>query len=415
MPGNHAKLAPSASKRWMNCTASPLYVAALIDAGTIVADQSSKYAEEGTEAHDWASKLLLGQVKPSGIPEDFRPHIVEYARVCAECDYKAGPRSVRMVEQKVPLFYSPEETGTMDYGIVRVLKCGTVEGIHIRDLKYGAGVPVDAEENTQLAIYAMSWILDLEDWWAPIPDHVPVSIGIHQPRYRGDDSLKVWETTVGDLRDFCSPIRLTAMCIKEAGEGDQECKDALEFKPSADVCQFCPAKGVCKARLEATFEQFPGDVISLDLMSNLDLPDLETVPLETVVAIWRHRKDIGKYLENAGEFLTALALAGNPAPGTKLVGGRDGNRDWKDELEAEKVLKPYVPENELWTRTLISPAKAEVHLKPAIGKPAMEAKMLKLVTRAAGKTVLAEAEDKREEVRPAVSQFTMITDEEEND
>src|SRR4029079_12509676 len=129
------------------------------------------------------------------------------------------PDSIRMVESKIPLFYSPDENGTVDYLYARVGLNGEIEEIFIRDLKFGSGVPVDAEENTQLAIYAWSVILLLANLLGDIPGHVPVSIGIHQPRYRDDENVKLWHTSVGELEAFCDPIGDTANRIFESEDG----------------------------------------------------------------------------------------------------------------------------------------------------------------------------------------------------
>lgn len=409
MPGLHAKLSPSASKRWLNCTASPHYVTALITQGTIKGEQTSKYAEEGTEAHDWASRLLTGDIPLSAVPENFRPHVADYFRVCEECEDDSGEDSLRLVETKVPLFYSPEESGTVDYAYLAITG-GKPTGLFIRDLKYGVGMPVDAEENTQLAIYAQSLIADLSQWWGVVPGHVPVSIGIHQPRYRGDEPLKLWDTTVKDLADFCKPITKAARLISRATSHED-----LTFAPSAEVCQWCPAKAVCKERAAHDFTGFPVDIFGLNLLTNLDMPPIETVSLETLVSVWKHRKDISKWIENAEEHLTYLATAGTPAEGTKLVQGREGNRAWKDEVLAEKNLARYIKQGTLWKKSLISPAVAEKELKAAgVAKPAVEATMVKLTERAAGKEVLTTADDRREEVRPAITSFSVITDKEED-
>lgn len=407
MPGLHAKLAPSASKRWLSCTASPLYIQALIQAGKIKGDGETVYSREGTEAHDWAAKLLNGNIQATDIPKDFRPHIQEYARVCAECEEGMGDASLRLVETKVPLFYSLDEEGTVDYSLMRMDKKGRAEELFVRDLKYGAGVPVDAEENTQLAIYAHSLILDLKSWWGSIPGHTPVSIGIHQPRYQGDDPLKLWEITVDELAEFCADITRVAKGISRARSIDE-----LQFSPSPEVCQFCPAKDLCQPRFDFAFTEL-ASINGLDLMKDLDLPEVETVPLETRVAIWKHRKDIVKWLDSAEESLTAMAVAGNPAPGTKLVQGRAGNRAWKDTEASEKFLVRHLKDDAYKPQEILSPAKAEAALKSVMDKKTIEAHMQKLTERPEGKEVLTVEEDSRPAVRAAVDHFSVLTDEDE--
>lgn len=422
MPGKHAKLAPSSSKRWLSCTASPAYITSLVEQGLVQeGGKDSVYAQEGTEAHDWAGKVLLGQCKLEKVPKNFRPHIAAYVAVCMECEEGAGRKSQRLVEQKVPLFYSPEDTGTVDYAFLKMDKKGNPVGLYIRDLKYGQGVPVAAEENTQLAIYAQSLIEEHESFWDDLPPHLPVSIGIHQPRYEGDENLKLWEISVGELRDFCRGIRYTATLIRrrmgeempEPEEGSEEYYDLteLEFVPSYDNCQFCPAKAICKARAEDAF----GDMMSLDDLDSIDetiSTPMETLPVHTLVALYAKKKQIVSFLEGTEEYLTQLAHAGKAAPGTKLVKGRDGNRAWRDEEAAATVLETYLGDD-AWERKLLGPAKVEKALKPIVSKPAVEKLMMDHTQRSEGRPVLALESDSRPEIAGGVDEFDVITDEED--
>jgi hypothetical protein len=143
----HARLAPSASERWMHCTAS-------VEACAGIKDSGSEYATEGTQAHDYAEAVLSGKLPIEKVPEDFRPHVKFYTDHCQKL---IQPGMVAYVESKVPLFYSPEDTGTVDFAVA------SEDVVRIRDLKYGAGVLVDAQDNPQLAIYAISLIRDLRE------------------------------------------------------------------------------------------------------------------------------------------------------------------------------------------------------------------------------------------------------------
>lgn len=412
MPGKHAKLAPSSSKRWLSCTASPGYISSLVAQGLIKeGGKDSVYSLEGTEAHDWASKVLLGGISFSHVPLDFRPHIEEYVKVCMDCEAGAGNSSLRLVEAKVPLFYSPDDTGTVDYAFLKKDKKGNPVCLYIRDLKYGKGVPVDAVENTQLAIYAQSLIEEHEQFWDELPADLPVSIGIHQPRYEGDENLKLWEITVGELRNFTNEIGYVANMILSAEEGVEASQDQLLFTPSYDNCQFCPAKAICKARAEDAM----GDMMSLDDLDSIDdtvTTPVESVPVQTLVALWAKKKQITSFLEGVEQYLTSMANSGRKAPGTKLVKGRDGNRAWRDEEEAATVVEEYLGED-AWERKLASPAKVEKALKHIVSKPTVEMIMTNHTQRSEGRPVLALESDKREEVGGSVDDFDVITDEED--
>ena len=69
MPGNHALLAPSSSAMWLECTPSAMKNAA-------VADTSSSYAQQGTDAHtlcEYKVKKALGH-RVRDPTEDLRQH-----------------------------------------------------------------------------------------------------------------------------------------------------------------------------------------------------------------------------------------------------------------------------------------------------------------------------------------------------
>lgn len=394
---SHALLAPSSSHRWMHCTASPLLVEELAREGKILRDKETVYSLEGTTAHEWAAKVLEKKCKLSDVPEDYRGPVGIYVNICKALSKGA---SITLVEQKAPLFYSRKETGTMDFAAVHK------RHIDIRDYKHGQGVPVDAVENTQQAIYGLSLIRDLESWYGEIPDHMTITLGIVQPRYRGDDIEKIWETTVGELNEFCADITVTARRIMKANSSDE-----LEFKPSAEVCQFCPAKSVCPARVNAAFEHMPFDVSAVELFENLDMPAIESLGLEQLAALLRNKKQITTFLENAEEHLTAIANSGKKVPGMKLVIGRQGNRAWVDENKVITKLKklgiePYAP------REVVSPKVAEDALKEH-GEGSKEAKAVvdALTSRSEGKPHLVPEEDKRPAIGGDVSLFEIVTDE----
>ena len=394
MPGAHAKLAPSASKRWMNCTASPGYIQALKDGGARIIDRDSVYSIEGTQAHEWATLALTG-TPDDQIPEEFRPHVIAYRDACLSASKGKG---IQLIESKVPLFYAPDETGTVDFG--KALTTGkAIHQIVIRDLKYGQGVPVDAVENTQLAIYAMSFIADLEAWYGHVADHAVVDIGIHQPRYVGDEPLKLWELSVGELREFCGPIQATADRIFSTEDYRE-----LEFHASEGVCQFCPAAAICKKKAETAFG-------NIDLFVNMDLPEVEKVETDEIVSIWKNRAAIVNWLNQAEEHLTRLLVGGERVEGLKLVQGREGNRKWKDEKVAEKALVKLLDDKAFAPRQLVSPSKAE-ELAPKEDKKTVENLVRSLVTRSEGKPVVVDSKDKREEYVPAATAFEVLSDDE---
>ena len=172
-----------------------------------IKDKGSVYADEGTQAHDWAEKVLSGRILIDEVPEDFRPHVAFYVN---HCESLLKPGFTRYVESKVPLFYSPQDNGTMDFAAV------SDDVVRVRDYKHGAGVLVDAVDNPQLAIYALSLIRDLHG--SMLYEFHPatlVDIGIVQPRHHADNPIRLWVISLADLEKFCEEIEYRAIQIRE--------------------------------------------------------------------------------------------------------------------------------------------------------------------------------------------------------
>lgn len=422
---SHARLSPSSSKRWTTCTASIGYIEANTD--RIPGDGSSRYSDEGTEAHDWSEKVLNGEIKDSEVPEHFAPAL-EYVAHCRAL-IEENPHSESFIEYEAALFYETETvekerngetvmalpSGTVDFALI------TEEKIIIRDLKYGAGVLVEAEGNTQLAIYAMSIIKELQDegFYSFAPD-TAISLGIVQPRYRGDEPVKTWELSLAELEHFCEEITEAVNYIKA---------NDVVFEPSEDACRWCPAKGFCAARARELSEAFEPE--GIDVLA--DLPDLskedKKLPTverigkllphigaeledETLVAIYAKEKAIRAFLSDIGDYLEERALAGDPAEGTKLVLGRAGNSAWTDEEAAEKLIRQELKLEERTNRKLISPTQAREKLKEVLENRTRFRNLFEsLVTRSEGKKVLALASDKRPAVESAIDDLPMLEEE----
>lgn len=218
----HARLSPSGSKRWINCTASIGYIEA--NSHRISGDGSSSYSNEGTQAHEYAEQYLNGLIGLDDIPNDFQMPLGVYFNHLRELIVD-NPKGEILIEREAPIFYEPDEiekerdgkivmerpTGTVDFALV------TDDKIVIRDLKYGQGVAVDAEDNSQLAIYAMSIIRELqEDGLYDFDQSTVVDIGIVQPRYRGDEPVKTWVITLAELDTYCMDIETAVRIIKKS-------------------------------------------------------------------------------------------------------------------------------------------------------------------------------------------------------
>ena len=110
------------------------------------------------------------------------------------------------------------------------------------DYKNGSGVPVEAEENSQMKLYALGAL----DTYRPIfGDSVhAVHLSIVQPNAGG---IKEWDTAVEALLAWGEKVVKPAAALAWAGQGD--------YCPGP-WCEssFCPAKARCTARARKLLE-----------------------------------------------------------------------------------------------------------------------------------------------------------------
>ena len=239
MPGKHAKLSASGSKRWMECPGS-IVLEGLFD------EQTSEYAEEGTRAHSVAETRLRAYLHPQNgkLAEDVQTlkeatdpemwaYVGRYVEYCADlCDtLRMKYRVIRAyVEQRVNFSaWVPGGFGTVDFCVL-----GGDE-LHVIDLKYGKGVPVSAVDNPQPRLYALGVLSELGTIWDNLKT---VTTHIFQPRL---NAISTEELQVDELLDWG---RAEVKPKAKRAAGMTRC-----FAPGTH-CKFCRARATCKARAE---------------------------------------------------------------------------------------------------------------------------------------------------------------------
>lgn len=445
----HARLSPSDSKRWTQCTASIAYQEA--NAHRVRKDDGSVYASEGEEAHEWAAKVLLKQITIEEVPElgmlgnDLRLHVRSYVDYCLA----AIPQGASYeVEVQVPLFFQPEQTGTCDFA------CITDDRIVILDYKHGAGVLVSSHENTQLACYAFSLVKLFEDLYAFGPE-TEIVIQAFQPRHREGAEQKPWVVTLADLSTFCNDIEYRAMQARNAADRvrakigspgrDVSPEEILEAAPGAKFhpeegdggsCRWCACKAFCAKRLAASLEDLDLPGLPADQMLEL-MPDLtkEERKLDTedridvvakglglfsrefltedyLVRLYAKTKAIKAFLDDVEEHLEGRLLDGHTIAGVKLCEGRSGNREWTSEEQADTFLSGQkISSDDRYTRKLISPTQAEKLLKDKELSARAKTRWSQLVTRSSPKQVIALESDKRPAILPSVASLPDLSEE----
>tara|TARA_R110000796_G_scaffold251769_1_gene383955 strand:+ start:18454 stop:19707 length:1254 start_codon:yes stop_codon:yes gene_type:complete len=390
----HYPLGASGAKTWRGCKGSYNYINWEKSFGNIPERTDTPWSLEGTTAHKYAEDYLTGAIKKEDIPEEFWEHLEGYCNFAQSLTTMNGGECITMNEQQVPYWYEPSKHGTLDYGVV----AEDASELAILDLKYGAGVYVSATDNDQGAIYAISLIKQLEQDGYVFADDAKVTIYIYQPRHReftGEPDS--WETTYRELMDFAIDIEADYQASLTAAVTD--------LTPSNDACRFCEARIICNARTAHMFDEVP-DEANLLAPANHDgptLPAITTLNDASRVAIFKHHKEITKWMNDVvADSLTRIEQ-GDEIEGLKSVDGNQGNRSWGDNAKAVDIfLRAKIPhvKDRYKPRVLVSPAQAEKALKQ-INKPLKEqskrfqTRWDELITRKPGSPTLTLADDEK--------------------
>jgi hypothetical protein len=402
----HYEWGASAAKQWRGCHGSVAFTRIKQAEGVIPDDNSTEWSREGTEAHNWADKALKGEIEDNQIPTSFFEHLIGYLELALDLAAENGGEVYN--EQQVPYFYNPDKTGTLDYAVV------SAERVDILDLKYGVGVYVAAEDNDQLAIYALSLMKQFDEDDYQFTDATVVRMHIYQPRHRDFDGVpEIWETTYRDLLDFAIDIEADYHASKAASPDD--------LRPSKSACQFCDARRVCGKRVIDLFDGIPDELNPL-----VGDPDVAkaagAITNEVRVRIFEKHKEIAKFFADIVDDTTALIEQGKLAIAElKVVDGGKGNRKWGDnEEEADKLLRKIPAADRYQPKKLISPAQVEKVLKKS-GLPLEKQstrfrnRFIELIQQSDGKPVLALASDPRKARTPTLTVFDDETEVAEDD
>lgn len=373
---DHALLSASGAHRWLACPPSAKLEEQF-------PDTTSDAAREGTLAHelaelkvrnyfyttDFGKRKLNAAVKKlqkKDLWQDemmgYTDQYLDYIKVVAMAGRIQG---TAVIEKKVDFGrWAPGGFGTAD--------CLLLKGnqLHVIDFKYGKGVPVSAEENPQMMLYA----LGARDMYGILYHFDEFHLHIIQPRI---DNVSEWTCTEEELLEFGSYVKeRSALAIDGAGE----------FRPGESQCRFCRARSRCAARAEHNVKlAFSPDLGKKPpLISNGQMG--EYLRLGAGVARW---------LAELKDCALAECLAGNEVPGWKAVEGRSA-REWTDMDAAFEVLEKsgVAPEEMLWERKPLTLAQVE----KMIGKKDFQDTVGSYVAVRRGKPALVQEADSREAI-----------------
>lgn len=382
---DHARFAPSAAERWINCPDS-------LRAQEGIADIPSAAALEGTQCHEAAAEILQGASfdrATRGLTEAQVLLVAEYVDAIKgkfDALKRQDPNARLIVERRMraPDIH-PEYHGTGDTLMV-------AKGVlHVDDLKCG-WKPVavrypDGRLNAQLASYVLLALAELgvtvSPWLFNPEDHgfKRILLTVHQPRvYDRPDQTRV---TVEELREF---LAIILAAIERVEDGDRT------RKADPSWCKYCLAKGRCPT-LRGEANRRAGD----------DFRGVENLSLDQAVTLLQEADWLEAQVKGARESVYRALAVGRSVDGSKLVAKR-GRKEWTDFDRAERLARSYgIPVDSLYRRQPISPAQliTLVKLTPRIGDGEFPWNKLAecYVVKSSGHTV-APADDPREAYIP---------------
>lgn len=399
MPDKHAILSPSAAHRWLHCTPAPRVEAEF-------PETTSEYAEEGRLAHSvcelaakkkftvmnnrtYNSRLKKLKADPKWDDEmlstaaTYVEHLTEHAMRFEHAPYVALEVQVDITD------YAPEAFGTCD--------CVMIGGdeLIITDYKHGKGVPVSAQDNPQMLLYALGAL----KLYRPIYGDMirRVSTYIDQPRLGSYDGASM---TVEELLAWGESIKPKAAAAF-MGTG--------EFAPG-EWCRFCRAKAMCRARANqnTALEDFKDCIPlgrSIPMQTEYDATGFKPsncLTDEEIGALLVRAEGLVAWYNDLKEYALVACLNGKTIPGWKAVEGRS-TRAWTDQDAAlEALMAGGVEEAIIYDRV----PKTLAQLEKVIGKQRFGELVGGMITKSPGKPALAAESDKRPVYNGAAADFS---------
>ena len=375
---NHAVLAASSSKRWLNCPPS-------VRLEENFPNAPSSYAQEGTFMHELCEYKIrhnyLHEEVEKPVSTEFQSDEIEQTTdtyyefvVSLIEEIKKNCEPLILIEEKLNYSHiAPGGFGTGD--LVLIGKNSSSQGvIHVVDFKGGRGVFVDANHNSQMMLYALGALVAYDFIW----DINIIKMSIVQPRM---NNISTFECSRTELENWGNSIKSIAQ-LAYKGEGEQK---------TGDWCKFCRAKSLCKACSNEALALCKKDFLGLTQETEPPIfKKTGLLSLEKLSEILPILNRIRSWIDDVFSYVSAEAIDnGVHIKGYKVVRGKS-NRVFTD---IDTVIK-IAQENgysEIFKQQVITLTEFE----KLMGKEKFNNLLGQFVTKPLGKLTLVPEDDPR--------------------
>lgn len=402
----HARLSPSASKRWMTCPGS-----IKLQEKLGIKNTTSKFAAEGTVAHEIHELCLHKNLnandykgkkfKADGFEFTVNQNMIE--AVQESLDYIRE----RIEEAELENLYTEvkvEVNASLEFLDIQGLDGGTsdvvllfwerdgdedaiLHSIEVVDYKHGAGVPVDAENNTQALCYALGVLA-----YYNVSDNIPIRITISQPRaFHKLGPIRSWDID----KDFI--VKWKDEELVPAGLATLQ--DDAPLIASDEGCKFCPC-APCPTQYDMVQKH------AMSEFENNKFPEPTSMTVEQKISVMEHIPMIRSFLVSVENQIKLEMDSGSSDYNEhfKLVRSRANRKFTEDALDEDfSPLVDVLKHDDLYVEKPRSMTEIEKRLKKAIGVKDAKVIMEEITIKPEGSLVVAPLSDKRKAVEPSIT------------
>ena len=330
-------------------------------------EEESDFALEGTIAHAMAeSKLTHQPFEYEGhelVSDEMEEYVQSYVDYVLEKweKVKANTPAFLHVEARLDMTKWVKDC----FGTADAVVYGGDE-LEIIDLKYGKGVEVSAEHNTQLMMYALA----VDEMYRMFDDIKIVRLTIVQPRL---GNLSTWTLPVEELRRWGDEVLRPTAAMAYVGEG--------ETKAGAH-CRFCKLKGRCRALYNHALNGY---------LSN---PNVELLSDEELGKALEQIDAVEMWAKGVKELALKHLMSGGSIPGFKVVEGVSRRRYTDETAILTKLVEVGYSSADVCKAPQL---KGITDLSKLMGKKKFDEIVAPMCEKPMGAPTIARADDKRGE------------------